>query len=41
MSDLIAWVIAGGVILALVNSNVADGLLSALDLSDNLKRAAD
>jgi len=41
MTDLIAWIIAGGVILALVNSNVADGLLSALDLSDNLKRAAD
>jgi hypothetical protein len=41
MNDLIAWIIAGGVILALVNSNVADGLLSALDLSDNLKRAAD
>ena len=41
MSDAIAWIIAGGVILALVNSNVADGLLSALDLSDNLKRAAD
>jgi len=41
MSDIIAWIIAGGVILALVNSNVADGLLSALDLSDNLKRAAD
>jgi len=41
MSDLIAWIIAGGVILVLVNSNVADGLLSALDLSDNLKRAAD
>ena len=41
MNDLISWVIAGGVILALVNSNVADGLLSALDLSDNLKRAAD
>ena len=41
MSDLISWIIAGGVILALVNSNVADGLLSALDLSDNLKRAAD
>jgi len=41
MSDLIAWIIAAGVIFALVNSNVADGLLSALDLSDNLKRAAD
>jgi len=41
MTDLIAWIIAGGVIFALVNSNVADGLLSALDLSDNLKRAAD
>ena len=41
MSDVIAWIIAGGVILALVNSNVADGLLNALDLSDNLKRAAD
>ena len=41
MTDLIAWIIAGGVILALVNSNVADGLLSALDISDNLKRAAD
>jgi len=41
MTDLIAWFIAGGVILALVNSNAADGLLSALDLSDNLKRAAD
>jgi len=41
MNDLIAWVIAGGVIFALVNSNAADGLLSALDLSDNLKRAAD
>jgi hypothetical protein len=41
MSDVIAWLIAGGVILALVNSNVADGLLSALDLSDNLKRAVD
>ena len=41
MTDLIAWVIAAGVIFALVNSNVADGLLSALDLSDNLKRAAD
>jgi len=41
MNDLIAWLIAGGVIFALVNSNVADGLLSALDLSDNLKRAAD
>jgi hypothetical protein len=41
MTDLIAWIIAGGVILALVNSNVADGLLSALDLSDNLKRAVD
>jgi len=41
MNDLIAWVIAGGVILALVNSNAADGLLSALDLSDNLKRAVD
>jgi hypothetical protein len=41
MSDLIAWVIAAGVIFALVNSNAADGLLSALDLSDNLKRAVD
>jgi len=41
MSDVIAWVIAAGVIFALVNSNAADGLLSALDLSDNLKRAAD
>jgi len=41
MSDLIAWIVAGGVILALVNSNVADGLLNALDLSDNLKRAVD
>ena len=41
MSDLIAWIIAAGVIFALVNSNIADGLLSALDLSDNLKRAAD
>ena len=41
MTDLIAWIIAAGVILALVNSNVADGLLSALDLSDNLKRAVD
>jgi hypothetical protein len=41
MNELIAWIIAGGVIFALVNSNVADGLLSALDLSDNLKRAAD
>jgi hypothetical protein len=41
MSDLIAWIIAAGVIFALVNSNAADGLLSALDLSDNLKRAVD
>jgi hypothetical protein len=41
MNDLIAWIIAAGVIFALVNSNVADGLLNALDLSDNLKRAAD
>ena len=41
MNDVIAWIIAAGVIFALVNSNVADGLLSALDLSDNLKRAAD
>jgi len=41
MNDVIAWIIAGSVIFALVNSNVADGLLSALDLSDNLKRAAD
>jgi len=41
MSDLIAWIVAGGVILALVNSNIADGLLNALDLSDNLKRAVD
>ena len=39
MNDLIAWVIAAGVIFALVNTNAADGLLSALDLSDNLKRA--
>jgi len=41
MSDVIAWVIAAGVIFALVNSNAADGLLSALDLSDNLRRAVD
>jgi surface polysaccharide O-acyltransferase-like enzyme len=41
MNELISWFIAAGVILLLANTNVADGLLSALDLSDNLKRAAD
>jgi hypothetical protein len=41
MSELIAWIIAAAVILLLVNTNIADGLLSALDLSDNLKRAAE
>jgi len=41
MSDAIAWIIAAGIIFALVNSNAADGILSALDLSDNLKRAVD
>lgn len=41
MTELIAWIIAAAVILLLANTNVADDLLSALDLSDNLKRAAD
>jgi hypothetical protein len=41
MNELIAWIIAAAIILLLVNTNIADGLLSALDLSDNLKRAAD
>jgi hypothetical protein len=41
MNELIAWIIAAAVILLLVNTNIADGLLSALDLSDNLKRAAE
>lgn len=41
MNDLIAWIIAAGVILLLANTNVADGLFDALDLSDNLRRAAD
>jgi len=41
MSEIISWVVAAGVIFALVNSNAADGILSALDLSDNLRRAVD
>jgi len=41
MSEIISWLVAAGVIFALVNSNAADGILSALDLSDNLRRAVD
>jgi hypothetical protein len=41
MNELIAWIIAAAVILLLVNTNIADGLLSALDLSDNLRRAVE
>jgi len=41
MNELIAWIIAAAVILLLANTNVADGLFDALDLSDNLRRAAE
>jgi len=41
MNDVIAWIVAAGVIFALINSSAADGILRALDLSDNLRRAAD
>jgi hypothetical protein len=41
MNELIAWIIAAAVILLLANTTIADSLLDALDLSDNLKRAAD
>jgi len=41
MNDLIAWIIAAAVILLLINTNIADSLFDALDLSDNLKRAAE
>jgi len=40
MNDIIAWIIAAGVIFALTSTGAANGVLNALDLSDNLRRAA-
>jgi hypothetical protein len=41
MDDFFAWLFVAAVILLLGSTNIADGIFDALDLSDNLKRAAD
>jgi hypothetical protein len=41
MNDLFAWLFVAAVILLLGYTDIADGIFDALDLSDNLKRAAE